>query len=45
MFENFDLVCEEWRPHLVAAATLSFQGSDEPDTALMDQIGEAIRKL
>jgi hypothetical protein len=45
MFEIFETVSPEWSPHLVAAASLSFQGSDRPDTDLMKQFGEAIREL
>jgi hypothetical protein len=45
MFEDYDLVSPEWRPHRLAATTFSFLGTGEPDTELMKQVREALRKL
>lgn len=45
VFEDFDLVSAAWRPHLLAAATFSFWGSDRPDNPVMQQAREALGKL
>jgi hypothetical protein len=45
MFEKDEWVSPEWRPHMAAAAVVSFLGSDKPDSDLMTQVREAIRKL
>jgi hypothetical protein len=37
-------VSPAWRPHLAAAATCSFLGPDAPDTALIEQVREAVEK-
>jgi len=44
MFENYRLVSPPWRPHLAAAATYSFLGSDAPDTPAILRIREALKK-
>jgi hypothetical protein len=45
IFEDLDLVSPAWRPHVLAAATFSFWGSDRPDNAVMQQVREAVRGL
>ena len=44
-FENVAWVSAEWRPHLAAAASYSFLGSDALDTPLASQVREALRGL
>jgi hypothetical protein len=45
MFEKEQWVNPEWRPHMAAAAAVSFLGSDTPDSDLMKNVREAVRKL
>jgi hypothetical protein len=45
MFEDYGQVSPPWRPHKLAAAVFSFQGSDRPDTAVIQLVREALRKL
>jgi hypothetical protein len=45
IFEDLDLISPTWQPHLLAAATFSFWGSERPDSDLMKQVREAVRKL
>jgi hypothetical protein len=43
--EDLDLVSPGWRPHLLAAATFSFCGSDRPDLPAIERAREALRNL
>jgi hypothetical protein len=45
ILEDLDLVSPAWRPHLLAAATYSFWGSDRPDNLVMQQVREAVQGL
>jgi hypothetical protein len=45
IFEDLDLVSPGWRPHLMAAATLSFWGSERPDLPVVQQVREVVRSL
>jgi hypothetical protein len=45
MFEKHDWVSAEWRPHMAAAAAVTYLGSDRPDSDLMKNVREAVRKL
>jgi hypothetical protein len=44
-WENVAWVSDQWRPHMVAAASFSFSGADAPDTDLAKQVREAVRQL
>lgn len=44
-WENCGWVSPEWRPHLLAAASYSFVGTDAPDTELAKQVREVVRGL
>jgi hypothetical protein len=43
--EDLDLISPAWRPHLLAAATYSFWGTDRPDNPVMQQVREAVKRL
>jgi hypothetical protein len=45
MFEKRDWVSARWRPHLAAAATVTYLASDLPDSNLMTNVREAVRRL
>jgi hypothetical protein len=45
MLENLGWVSTAWRPSMLAAATYSFLGADAPDTDVVRQAREAVRKL
>src|SRR5262245_7526211 len=45
MFEKYMWVSPEWRPHMAAVAAVAFLGSDKPDSELMTNVREAVRKL
>jgi hypothetical protein len=45
IFEDCEQVSPEWRPAMTAAASCSFQGSDWPDSPVVYQVREALRKL
>jgi hypothetical protein len=45
IFEDLDLASPGWRPHLVAAASFSFWGSERPDLPVMQKVREAVGKL
>jgi hypothetical protein len=45
IFEDCEQVSPEWRPAMTAAASCSFQGSDRPDSPVVYQVREALRKL
>jgi hypothetical protein len=45
IFEDLDLISGPWRPHLLAAAVLSFWCPDRPDNPRMEEARDAIRGL
>ncbi len=45
IFEDYDLVSPEWRPHLLATSVYYLRGSETPDSPLMQQVREAVRTL
>lgn len=42
IFEDYRLVSPEWRPHMLAAASYYFYGTNTPDSPLMTRAREAI---
>lgn len=45
MFEKYAWVSPEWRPHLLAAATFSFKGTEDLDSPVVSQVRDALVKL
>jgi hypothetical protein len=45
IFEDCGQVSPEWRPAMAAAASCSFMGPDRPDSPVVYQVREALRKL
>ena len=45
MFEDYAQVSPTWRPHLLATSVYWLKGSDTPDSAVVQQAREAVRKL
>lgn len=45
IFEDYAQVSPIWRPHLLATSVYWLKGSDTPDSAVIQQAREAVRKL
>ena len=45
IFEDYAQVSPVWRPHLLATSVYWLKGSDTPDSAVIQQAREAVRKL
>ena len=45
ILEDYGLVSPAWRPHLLATSVYYFKGSKDPDSRLMQQAVEAVRKV
>lgn len=45
MLEKQGWVTPPWRPYLMAAAALSFKGSDDPDMPIVHRVRDAIRTM
>ncbi len=45
IFEDYAQVSPVWRPHLLATSVYWLKGSDTPDSAIVQQAREAVRKL
>lgn len=44
MFENYRWISPVWHPHFMAAASYTFLRADAPDTQVINQVREAIKK-
>jgi len=45
IFEDYGLVSPAWRPHLLATSVYYFRGSNDPDSRLMTQAVEAVKRV
>jgi hypothetical protein len=45
VFEDYELVSEAWRPHILATAVYHLPGASQSDSALMNRAREAVRRL
>jgi hypothetical protein len=44
IFEDYDLVSPAWRPHMLATSVYYLNGSQDPDSKLMTQALQAVKK-
>ncbi len=45
IFEDFDRVSSEWRPHMLATAVYFLPGTSVPDSPIMERARHAVREL
>jgi hypothetical protein len=45
VFEDYDLVSPQWRPHMLATSVYYLRGSNDPDSKLMTRAIESVRKV
>ena len=45
IFEDYDLVSPAWRPHMLATSVYYLNGSQDPDSKLMTQALQAVKKV
>jgi hypothetical protein len=45
IFEDYGLVSPAWRPHMLATSVYYLRGSGQPDSKVMQQAVEAVRKV